>query len=121
MTQTVVVPNDGHNYDFYIYTDGAAQLQNFSSPNIGVQAAIIINVNSVMQRAITTIIDNTSNLGGGIRSFVSSYYISNIPPGSYTVEVRSQNMGPTHSYAIGAAYAPGSFLVCSLTVGLVKK
>jgi hypothetical protein len=121
LTQTIIVPSDGSTYDFYIYTDGAAQLQNFVTTNIGVQAAIIINVNNVMQRAITTIIDNTSNLGGGIRSFVSSYYISDIPPGTYTVEVRSQNMGPTHSYTIGAAYAPGSFLVCSLTVGLIKK
>ncbi len=121
LTQTIIVPADGSNYDFYIYTDGAAQLQNFANANIGVQAAIIINVNSVMQRAITTIVDNTSNLVGGIRSFVSSYYISDIPPGTYTVEIRSQNMGPTHNYTIGAAYAPGSFLVCSLTVGLIKK
>lgn len=121
LTQTITVPDDGADYDFYIFTDGAAQLQNFANVNVGVQAAIIINVNNVMQRAITTIIDNTSNLVGGIRSFVSSYYISDIPPGTYTVEVRSQNMGPTHSFAIGTAYAPGSFLVCSLTIGLIKK
>jgi hypothetical protein len=117
LSQTFDVPATG-SYDVYIYTDGAAQL-NGGSTNQGSQLAIVIYVDGVMVRALTSIVDNTSNYVSGIRAFVSSFYTT-LAPGTHTVEIWGYNFGPV-ALTAGTAYAPGAFLVSSLTVGLIKR
>lgn len=121
LAQTITVPAIG-TYDVYFFTDGGASFDDLINANKGVQLEISIWVDGAATRYITQILDNTSNLGGGIRNFATSFYAT-LSAGSHTVDIKVRHRTSTvaNTITVGAPNVVGNYLICSLTVGLIKR
>lgn len=119
LSQNVTVPAIG-TYDVFIYVDGGAQL-NTGSVNAGAQLEVSIWIDGVARRYMTTMVDNPSNLTSGIRTWASSYF-TNLTAGVHNIEirVRHRTSGGT-LVTVGAPNVVGNYLICSMTVGLIKR
>lgn len=82
---------------------------------------ISIWIDGVAQRYMTTIVDNPSSLKGGIRTWSSSY-LTNLAAGVHNIQVRVRHrtVGGT-LITVGAPNVVGNYLICSMTLGLIKR